>query len=99
MIGGLSGGTAAARRSVAQAHALWPGAVGLYVAAKNGEKPMTTPLRPSVLVTRKLPEAVEARLMRDYDARLNADDTLYDSERLLAAAQGMDALLICSTEP
>ena len=59
---------------------------------------MTIPSRPSVLVTRKLPEAVEARLMRDYDARLNADDALYDRERLLAGAEGMDALLICSTE-
>ncbi len=30
--------------------------------------------KPVLLVTRKLPEAVEARAARDYDARLNADD-------------------------
>jgi lactate dehydrogenase-like 2-hydroxyacid dehydrogenase len=30
--------------------------------------------KPILLVTRKLPEAVEARAARDYDARLNLDD-------------------------
>jgi lactate dehydrogenase-like 2-hydroxyacid dehydrogenase len=30
--------------------------------------------KPTLLVTRKLPEAVEARAARDYDARLNLDD-------------------------
>ncbi|MBI3113588.1 MAG: D-glycerate dehydrogenase, partial [Rhodospirillales bacterium] len=33
--------------------------------------------KPVVLVTRRLPSAVEARLRRDYDARLNPDDRLY----------------------
>ncbi len=33
--------------------------------------------KPTILVTRKLPEAVEARLSRDYDVRLNPDDILY----------------------
>ena len=31
---------------------------------------------PIVLVTRKLPDAVEDRLGRDYQARLNPDDAL-----------------------
>jgi hypothetical protein len=30
--------------------------------------------KPILLVTRKLPEAVEARAAGDYDARLNLDD-------------------------
>ena len=30
--------------------------------------------KPILLVTRKLPEAVEAHAARDYDARLNLDD-------------------------
>ena len=34
--------------------------------------------KPILLVTRKLPEAVEARAARDYDARLNLDDSQGD---------------------
>jgi len=34
--------------------------------------------RPVVLVTRKLPEAVEDRLRRDYEPRLNPQDRLYE---------------------
>jgi lactate dehydrogenase-like 2-hydroxyacid dehydrogenase len=54
--------------------------------------------RPTVLVTRKLPEAVEARLERDYDARLNPDDSELDTEALLRAAQGADAIMPCHSE-
>jgi lactate dehydrogenase-like 2-hydroxyacid dehydrogenase len=54
--------------------------------------------RPSVLVTRKLPEAVEARLERDYDARLNPDDSELDTEALLRAAEGVDAIMPCHSE-
>ena len=35
-----------------------------------------------VLVTRKLPNAVEDRLRRDYEPRLNPDDRLYSSDEL-----------------
>jgi len=54
--------------------------------------------RPVVLVTRKLPDAVEARLQRDYDARLNSGDQIYDSDRLVELADGADAILPCHTE-
>lgn len=54
--------------------------------------------RPRVLVSRKLPEAVEQRLQRDYAPVLNPDDRLYSSDELLAAAGRADALLICHTE-
>ena len=54
--------------------------------------------RPLVLVGRKLPQAVEARLQRDYEVRLNADDRLYDSDQLVALAEGADAILPCHTE-
>ena len=54
--------------------------------------------KPTILVTRKLPEAVEARLARDYTARLNADDRLYTTEELLALADGADGILPCHTE-
>ncbi len=52
----------------------------------------------TVLVTRKLPEAVEARLRRDYDARLNPDDRFYPSDEMIALADGADAILPCYTE-
>lgn len=51
-----------------------------------------------VLVTRKLPEAVEARLRRDYDAHFNSEDTVYNSDELIALAAGADAIIPCHTE-
>ncbi|WP_316978452.1 2-hydroxyacid dehydrogenase [Shumkonia mesophila] len=55
-------------------------------------------MKPVVLVTRKLPDAVEARLRRDYEARLNPTDTLYSAEQIIERAQGADAILPCHTE-
>lgn len=51
-----------------------------------------------VLVTRKLPQAVENRLARDYDARFNAEDKVYSSDELLELAAGADAIIPCHTE-
>lgn len=54
--------------------------------------------KPVVLVTRRLPQAVEQRLQHDYDARLNVSDEVYDGEQLIALAQGADAIIPCHTE-
>ena len=54
--------------------------------------------KPTILVTRKLPAAVEARLQRDYDARLNPDDRLYTRDELIERARGAQAILPCHTE-
>lgn len=54
--------------------------------------------KPVVLVTRKLPGAVEDRLRRDYEPRLNPDDQLYSSDQLIALSQGADAIMPCHTE-
>ncbi|MBI1774850.1 MAG: D-glycerate dehydrogenase [Proteobacteria bacterium] len=54
--------------------------------------------KPTVLVTRRLPEAVERRLSRDYDARLNPADELIQPDALPALAQDADALLVTPTE-
>src|SRR5512138_1186322 len=51
-----------------------------------------------VFVTRKLPEAVEERLRRDYEPRLNPDDRQYASEELIQRAAGAAAILPCHTE-
>jgi lactate dehydrogenase-like 2-hydroxyacid dehydrogenase len=54
--------------------------------------------KPVVLVTRRLPDAVHARLERDYAPRLNIDDRLYSSDELIRLADGADAILPCHTE-
>jgi len=54
--------------------------------------------KPILLVTRKLPDAVEQRAAKDYEVRLNASDHIYDSESLIKAAEGAHALLICNSE-
>ncbi len=59
--------------------------------------PSASPKIP-VLVTRQLPKAVEARLLRDYDPRLNADDKVYSSEEILDKSQGVEAIIPCHTE-
>ena len=54
--------------------------------------------KPVVLVTRRLPQAVEDRLARDYQARLNSDDVIYTSDQLLELAAGAAAIIPCHTE-
>ena len=54
--------------------------------------------QPRLLLTRRLPPSVEARASRDYRARLNGEDVLYDAEDLVRLAQDVDAVLTCSTE-
>jgi glyoxylate reductase len=56
------------------------------------------PEKPSVLVTRRLPDAVTERLLRSYDAELNEADGVYDADELIRRAQGRTALLVCNTE-
>ncbi|MGH6661819.1 MAG: 2-hydroxyacid dehydrogenase [Rhodospirillales bacterium] len=51
----------------------------------------------NILLTRKLPDAVEARAARDYRAQLNPKDKNYTAEDLAELSQGMDGLLIAST--
>ena len=55
-------------------------------------------MKPSILVTRKLPEAVEARLQKDYNPTLNPTDTLYSSDDIIKMADGMDGIMPCHTE-
>ena len=54
--------------------------------------------RAAILVTRRLPDAVTARLSRDYRPTLNPHDRRYGSHELIAAAAGHDALLISPAE-
>ncbi|MEN6544321.1 D-glycerate dehydrogenase [Parvibaculum sp.] len=54
---------------------------------------MPSPL-PRLLVTRKLPADVEARLDRNYDAETNPTDVVLTADELVARAEGKDALLV-----
>jgi len=57
-----------------------------------------TSSKPTVLVTRKLPQAVEARLDRDFVAHLNRDDHAMPKDEILAKAEGCSGLLITPAE-
>jgi glyoxylate reductase len=54
--------------------------------------------QPRLLVTRRLPDAVEARIRRDYDAVLNETDAMLGPEDLARLAGDVDGILTCSTE-
>ena len=54
--------------------------------------------KPTVLLTRKLPDDVEERAAQLFDARLNPEDKLYSPEALRAAAEGFDGLFITPAE-
>jgi lactate dehydrogenase-like 2-hydroxyacid dehydrogenase len=54
--------------------------------------------KPVLLVTRRLPPAVEARAARDYDARLNPEDTPRTGADILRLARGATAILCCPAE-
>ena len=54
--------------------------------------------KPVVLVTRKLPAAVEERLLRDYQPRLNPEDRVYKSDEILSLAKGAVAIIPSHTE-
>ncbi|MGH7508014.1 MAG: 2-hydroxyacid dehydrogenase [Gemmatimonadales bacterium] len=54
--------------------------------------------RPTVVVTRRLPEPVEAELRRDFEARLNPDDNALGPDGLRKALGAADALLCTVTD-
>jgi lactate dehydrogenase-like 2-hydroxyacid dehydrogenase len=54
--------------------------------------------KPVVVVTRKLPPAVEARLEKDYTPKLNPKDHLYSADELIDLCADAAAILPCHTE-
>jgi glyoxylate reductase len=54
--------------------------------------------KPLVVVTRRLPEVVETRMMELFDARLNADDRPLDKAALVAAVKEADVLVPTVTD-
>jgi glyoxylate reductase len=54
--------------------------------------------RPLVIVTRKLPDAIETRMKELFDTRLNADDHPMDQAELIEAVQKADVLVPTITD-
>jgi lactate dehydrogenase-like 2-hydroxyacid dehydrogenase len=54
--------------------------------------------KPVLLITRRLPPAVEARAAQEFEARLNPDDTPRSGADILRLVQGADAVLCCPAE-
>ena len=55
-------------------------------------------MKPVVLVTRRLTDAVHARVQRDYEAVLNLEDRVLSREELIAACRTVDAVIPCHSE-
>ncbi|MGO1117168.1 2-hydroxyacid dehydrogenase [Rhodovibrionaceae bacterium A322] len=55
-------------------------------------------VRPKILVSRHMPEAVAQRLAESYDATLFPEDHALSAEQIVTGAQGQAGLLISSTE-
>lgn len=63
-----------------------------------GTKGMETVMKKRVLITRRLPEAVEARARATYDVVQHADDRQMSIDEVLETAKSVDALLITLNE-
>ena len=56
------------------------------------------PRKPKVVVTRKLPDAIETRMRELFDTELNLDDTQMDASALVAAMTRADVLASTITD-
>lgn len=59
---------------------------------------MSSPEKPLVIVTRKLPDVIEARMAELFDVRLNADDRPMTQAELVAAVKEADVLVPTVTD-
>jgi glyoxylate reductase len=60
--------------------------------------PTSSKKKPLVIVTRKLPDAIETRLMELFDTRLNAEDKPLSSTQLVEAVKTADVLVPTVTD-
>ena len=54
--------------------------------------------KPMLLMTRKLPEAVETRAAQDYEVVTNPEDRVFSRDELIEKCQGVDAVMPCHSE-
>jgi glyoxylate reductase len=62
------------------------------------EKRVRMPNKPVVVVTRKLPDPIETRMMELFEVRLNLSDTPMSQAQLIAAAKACDVLVPTVTD-
>ena len=55
-------------------------------------------VKPRVVVTRKLPDAIETRMMELFQVDLNLDDTPFTKERIIEAVTTADVLVPTVTD-
>ncbi len=55
-------------------------------------------MKPTLLITRRLPPAIEQRATQEFDARLSPDDARVSGADILARAAGAEAILCCPAE-
>ena len=65
--------------------------IGLYMPQSPKKKPL-------VIVTRKLPDAIETRLMELFETRLNATDTPLTTQQMVEAIKAADVLVPTVTD-
>ena len=54
---------------------------------------------PRIIVTRKLPDAVEERLKRHFTVALNPSDTIFSRAKMITALQNADGMLVAVGDP
>jgi len=54
--------------------------------------------KPIVIVTRRIPDTIQARMMELFDARLNRDDTPFTREQMIEAVKAADVLVPTVTD-
>ena len=72
--------------------------MGDIASGKAGLRPMTERHRPTIIVTRKLPDVVETRMMELFDTRLSLHDEPMDKAALLEAVASCDVLVPTVTD-
>jgi glyoxylate reductase len=72
--------------------------MGRFAAGPIAQVPMSERRRPLVIVTRKLPEIIETRMMELFETRLNNDDVALDRGALTAAVGEADVLVPTVTD-
>ena len=63
-----------------------------------GLMPQSAKKKPLVIVTRKLPDAIETRLMELFETRLNTDDAPFTAAQLVEAVKAADVLVPTVTD-
>ena len=76
----------------------WTSIPPLAMAGTTPSERARMPVKPVVVVTRKLPDPIETRMMELFDVRLNLADSPMSQAQLIAAAKSCDVLVPTVTD-